>query len=83
MHIYMTRIYIYIYIYQVESYQRLKKWYLMTSGRVLASIFCGWWFDLQWWKSQYALLMRTNKVETVPYVSCRCLLDFLVMIIQI
>ena len=39
------------------------------SGRVSAFAFSGCWFDLQWWGSRYALLMRTNKIETaVLYV---------------
>ena len=44
------------------------------SGRVLVSAFCGCWFDLQWWRSRYALLMRPNKVETAVQCSvCRML----------
>ena len=55
------------------------------SGRVSASAFCSCWFDLQWWRSRYALLMRLNKVETAVQCSVcrRCLPDFLIMIIQI
>ena len=34
-------------------------------SKALASPFCGCWFDLQWWRPRYALLMRPNKVETV------------------
>ena len=39
------------------------------SGRVLASAYCGCWFDLQWWRSRCALLMRPNKVETAVQCS--------------
>ena len=57
---------------------------LWPSGRVSSSAFCGCWFNLQWWRSWYALLMRLNKVETAVQCSaCRCLPDFLVMIIYI
>ena len=48
--------------------------------------FCGWWFDLQWWKSSYALVMRPNMVETAVQCSvCRmeCLPDFPIMVIQL
>ena len=43
-----------------------------------ASAFCGCWFDLLWWRSRYALLMRPNNVETaVPYVGvCRIFKSF-------
>ena len=34
------------------------------SDRVLVSVFCSCWCDLQWWRSRYTLLMRPNKVET-------------------
>ena len=34
------------------------------SGKVSASAYFGCWFDLQWWRSRCALLMRPNKVET-------------------
>ena len=52
------------------------------SGRVSYHANCGSLFDLQWWRTRCALLMRPNKVETaVPYVACRRLLEFLVMII--
>ena len=41
-------------------------------GRVLASANCGCWFDLQWWRSRCALLMRANKVKTAVQCSvCR------------
>ena len=33
----------------------------------------GRWFDLQWWRLRYTLLMRPNKVETAvqcPRISC-------------
>ena len=37
-----------------------------------ASAFCSCWFDLQWWRSRCALLMRPNKVETAVQCSvCR------------
>ena len=53
------------------------------SCRLLAYAFWGCWFDLQWWRSLYALLMRPSKVErAVPYVACRCLPNFLVVEIQ-
>ena len=54
-----------------------------TSGRVSASVYCGCWFDLQWWRSRCALLMSSNIVETA--VQCfvwRCVPDFLVMVIS-
>ena len=42
------------------------------SGRVSASAFCVYWFNLQWWRSRYALPMRPNKVETAVQCSvCR------------
>ena len=59
----------------------LNRW---PSGRISASAFCGCWFDLQWWRTRYALLTKLHKIETtVPYVACRCLPDFIVLIIQI
>ena len=39
------------------------------SGKVSASAFCGCLFDLQLWKSRYALQMRPNKVETAVQCS--------------
>ena len=39
------------------------------SGRVSASAYCGCWFDLQWWRSRCALLVRPNKVETAVQCS--------------
>ena len=48
--------------------------------------FCGCWFDLQWWSHGMHCCwdpMRSKQLFSVPYVPCRCLKDFLVMIIQI
>ena len=40
--------------------------------RVSASASCGRWFDLQWRRSRYALLMKPHKVETAVHRSvCR------------
>ena len=44
----------------------MKRW---PSGRVSASAYCGCWFDLQWWRSRCALLMRPNMVETAVQCS--------------
>ena len=55
------------------------------SGRVSASVYCGCWFDLQWWRSWCALLMRLNnnkQLFSTPYVAFRCWLDSLVMVIS-
>ena len=39
--------------------------------------FCGCWFDLQWWRSWYALVMRPNKVEASVQCSvCHMLAGF-------
>ena len=80
---------IYIYIYITTCHELFISALLICgmnrcpSGRVLASTYCGCWFDLQWWRSQCALLMRPNKVETAVRCSaCRCLLDFLVTVIS-
>ena len=52
--------------------------------RVSALATCGCWFDLQWRRVRYALVLRPNKVETgVPYVARKCFPDFLVMVIPI
>ena len=54
------------------------------SGRVSASAYCGRWFDLQWWRSRCALLIRPNKVViAVQCFACWCLRDILVMLILI
>ena len=38
------------------------------------------WFDLQWRRLRYTLLMRRNNVETLfPYIVRRCSADFLVI----
>ena len=53
------------------------------SGRVSASAYYGCWIDLQWWRSQCALLMRPNNVELAVQCSvCRCGPYFLVMVIS-
>ena len=38
---------------------------LWTSCSVVEFWLCGLWFDLQWERSRYILLMRPNKVETI------------------
>ena len=38
----------------------MNRWH---SGRVSDPAYCGCWFDLQWWRSRYTLLMRPNKVK--------------------
>ena len=52
----------------------------------VSALQCGRWFDLQWWRLQYTLLMRPNKVETAVQcsrISCVGVrVDFLVMVIQ-
>ena len=40
-----------------------------SSGRVSASAYCGCWFNLQWWRSRCAWLMRPNEVETAVQCS--------------
>ena len=39
------------------------------SGRVSASAYCDYWFDLHWGRSRCALLMKPNKVETAVQCS--------------
>ena len=46
------------------------------SGRVSASAYCSCWFDLQWWRS------RSKQLFSAPYVTCRCVPEFLVMVIS-
>ena len=46
----------------LENQTAEPKLYHWTTG--LYRTVCGCWFDLQWWRSQYALLMRPNKVKT-------------------
>ena len=41
--------------------------------------FCSRWFDLQWGRSRYTLLMRPNKVETAVRFTSYLLLTFLRM----
>ena len=53
-------IYIYIYIYIERERER---------QRDSASVYCGCWFDLQWWRSLCALPMRPNKIETAVQCS--------------
>ena len=45
------------------------------SGKVSVSAFCGCLFDLQWWRPQYAKLMRPNKVKK-PVQSSLCRILF-------
>ena len=40
-------------------------------SRRVSVLICGRWFDLQWWRSRYTLLMRPNKVKTA--VQCFCM----------
>ena len=56
------------------------------AGSLVVFQFCGRWFDLQWGRSWYTLLMRPNKVETTIKwfrKSHAALTDFLVMVIQL
>ena len=54
------------------------------SCRVSASAYCGCWFDLKRWRSRCTLHpVRSKQLFSVPFVTCRCLSDFLVMIIVI
>ena len=48
-------------------------WDWWPSGRVSVSAFCGCWFDLQWWRSRYALPIRPYKVETAVQYSVCCM----------
>ena len=47
--------------------------------------FCGCWFDLLWRRSQYAQLIRLNKVEKAVQCSVfhMCLTNFLVLVITL
>ena len=62
--------YIYIYIYSWFAIPSLMC--RMDSCKISVSACCGRRFDLQWWRSRYALLMRSIKVETaVQWSVCR------------
>ena len=42
---------------------------ISTTGNRTSDHRCGHWFDLQWWRLRYTLLMRPNKVETAVQCS--------------
>ena len=57
----------------IRSHQQGIPWSpLVEIEPATRSASCGCWFDLLWWRSRYALLMRPNKVETAVWCSiCR------------